>query len=434
MHLLTEKQREYLNTLTLRQRQKEILKEKYRNGEWYANDITKVIPEELPEADCYCFGFPCQSFSIAGKRGGFEDTRGTLFFEVMRLAKARKPKILFAENVKGLLSHDRGRTFGVIINTMDELGYDVSWQVLNSKDFGVPQNRERVFLVGHLRETGAKEIFPVWGTASEDRIQIVGHNKDYRRNLQTFSSEGLTEALSTCQGGGREHHVAFPVFCDMNCGAGIKLTKYARTLQARYNKGVNKRPAEISGVAVPVLTPKRLNKRQNGRRFKENGEPMFTLTSQDRHGVAIGIAVRKRDTGMVMEDNGTEQSNALTSNCKHHLVGIIDPQGRNEKEVEPKELAPTLRSQTHGNQPQVVTRIADVGEPGKEDVIDAVWCDKYQSYIAIRKLTPRECFRLQGFTDEYFNRAAEVNSNTQLYKQAGNSVTVPVIEVIANKL
>lgn len=353
MHLLTEKQREYLNTLTLKQRQKEILKEKYRNGEWYANDITKVTPEELPEADCYCFGFPCQSFSIAGKRGGFEDTRGTLFFEVMRLAKARKPKLLFAENVKGLLSYDRGRTFGVIINTMDELGYDVSWQVLNSKDFGVPQNRERVFLVGHLRETGAKEIFPVWGTASENRIQIVGHNKDYRRNLQTFSSEGLTEALSTCQGGGREHHVAFPVFCDMNCGAGIKLTKYARTLQARYNKGVNKRPAEISGVAVPVLTSEQLNKRQNGRKFKENGEPIFTLTSQDRH---------------------------------------------------------------------------------YEDAIDAVWSDKYQSYIAIRKLTPRECFRLQGFPDEYFNRAVEVNSNTQLYKQAGNSVTVPVIEVIANKL
>ena len=384
MHLLTEKQREYLNTLTLRQRQKEILKEKYRNGEWYANDITKVIPEELPEADCYCFGFPCQSFSIAGKRGGFEDTRGTLFFEVMRLAKARKPKLLFAENVKGLLNHDRGRTFGVIINTMDELGYDVSWQVLNSKDFGVPQNRERVFLVGHLRETGAKEIFPVWGTASEDRIQIVGHNKDYRRNLQTFSSEGLTEALSTCQGGGREHHVAFPVFCDMNYGAGIKLTKYARALQARYNKGVNNRPAEISSVAVPVLTPEQLN-----------------LTSQDRHGVAIGMAVRKRDTGMVMEDNGTEQSNALTS------IGIID---------------------SHENQPQEKT------DSDYEDVIDAVWCDKYQSYIAIRKLTPRECFRLQGFTDEYFNRAAEVNSNTQLYKQAGNSVTVPVVEVIANKL
>lgn len=356
-----------------------------------------------------------------------------------------------------------------------------------------------MFLVGHLRETGAKEIFPVWGTASEDRIQIVGHNKDYRRNLQAFSSEGLTEALSTCQGGGREHHVAFPVFCDMNYGAGIKLTKHARTLQARYHKGVNKRPAENSGVAVSVLG--NMNFSQDGKIHDPSGvsqclsaghnnspKVAVPILTPDRDRVAIGMAVRKRDTGMVMEDNGTEQSNALTSNCKHHLVGIIDPQGRNEKEVEPKELAPTLRSQTHGNQPQVVTRIADVGEPGKdgkfsqgnrvydsnavaacltsqsvggaggntalyairvsqcslvlqektdsdyEDVIDAVWCDKYQSYIAIRKLTPRECFRLQGFTDEYFNRAAEVNSNTQLYKQAGNSVTVSAVQAIAQRL
>lgn len=109
-----------------------------KEGEWYADDITRVKPGELPEAKCYCFGFPCQAFSIAGNRRGFEDTRGTLFFEVMRLVKERKPRILFAENVKGLLNHENGKTFGIIISTMDELGYDVEWQVLNSKDFGVP--------------------------------------------------------------------------------------------------------------------------------------------------------------------------------------------------------------------------------------------------------------------------------------------------------
>lgn len=132
-----------------------------KESEWYADDITRVEPDELPEADCYCFGFPCQAFSIAGNRRGFEDTRGTLFFEVMRLVKERKPRILFAENVKGLLNHDRGRTFGIIISTMDELGYDVEWQVLNSAAFGVPQNRERVFIVGHLRGTGGRKVFPI---------------------------------------------------------------------------------------------------------------------------------------------------------------------------------------------------------------------------------------------------------------------------------
>ena len=122
-----------------------------REDEWYAGDIRTVKPGDLPAAEVYCFGFPCQTFSIAGRRAGFNDTRGTLFFEVMRLAKERHPDLLFAENVKGLLNHDEGRTFGTIIRAMDELGYDAEWQVCNSKHFGVPQNRERVFIIGHLR-------------------------------------------------------------------------------------------------------------------------------------------------------------------------------------------------------------------------------------------------------------------------------------------
>ena len=161
MHTITDEQRKYLATLSLEERQKEILKEDYLNGEWYAADITRVRPEELPQAECYCFGFPCQAFSIAGNRRGFEDARGTLFFEVMRLAKERKPEILFAENVAGLLNHKGGVTFNVIINTMAELGYLVEWQVLNSRYFGVPQNRERVFIVGHLGDKCGREIFPL---------------------------------------------------------------------------------------------------------------------------------------------------------------------------------------------------------------------------------------------------------------------------------
>lgn len=130
-------------------------------GEWTANDIRTVDPWELPEADCYTAGFPCQSFSIAGKRGGFKDTRGTLFFEIMRLAEARKPKYLFLENVRGLLSHDGGKTFGTILSSLWELGYDAEWQVLNSKDHGVPQNRERVFIIGHLGEGSRRKVFPI---------------------------------------------------------------------------------------------------------------------------------------------------------------------------------------------------------------------------------------------------------------------------------
>lgn len=131
-------------------------------------DITQINEAELPEFDLLVGGFPCQSFSIAGKRGGFNDTRGTLFFDIARILKAKQPRLLLLENVKGLLSHDEGRTFATIISTLDELGYDLQWQVLNSKNFGVPQNRERVFIVGHLRGTHRPEVFPIGSNGKEN--------------------------------------------------------------------------------------------------------------------------------------------------------------------------------------------------------------------------------------------------------------------------
>ena len=123
-------------------------------------DITKINEKELPDFDLLVGGFPCQSFSIAGKRGGFNDTRGTMFFELARILRAKQPRLFVFENVKGLLSHDGGRTFATIVKALDELGYHLQWQVLNSKNHGVPQNRERVFIIGHLRGTSRPEVFP----------------------------------------------------------------------------------------------------------------------------------------------------------------------------------------------------------------------------------------------------------------------------------
>jgi DNA (cytosine-5)-methyltransferase 1 len=123
-------------------------------------DITNIRAEDIPNFDMLCGGFPCQAFSIAGKRGGFQDTRGTLFFEIARIIKAKRPKIVFLENVKGLLNHEKGQTFSIIIQTISELGYNVQWMVLNSKFFGVPQNRERVFIIGSIREEPRPEILP----------------------------------------------------------------------------------------------------------------------------------------------------------------------------------------------------------------------------------------------------------------------------------
>jgi DNA (cytosine-5)-methyltransferase 1 len=140
-------------------------KEKKMWEGWDVRNVTdddiRGIERERGEISLIAAGFPCQSFSIAGQRRGFEDTRGTLVYEVFRFASILRPKILLLENVKGLLNHDKGRTFGIILSSLDELGYDAEWQVLNSKNFGVPQNRERVFIVGYLRGTSRRKIFPI---------------------------------------------------------------------------------------------------------------------------------------------------------------------------------------------------------------------------------------------------------------------------------
>lgn len=333
-------------------------------GEWAREDITKITDAEWRElrgtVDVICGGFPCQAFSIAGKRLGFSETRGTLFFEIARAAKQIQPRYLFLENVKGLLSHDKGATFATILTTLDELGYDAEWQIFNSKHFGVPQNRERVFIIGHLRGERTGKVFPFGGkdtTITQNNIKVMNDPKKVKDQLEYdsinrfYDVSGIAPTLNTMQGGNREPKIA-----------------------------------------VPVLTPDRPEKCQNGRRFKEDGEEMFTLTAQDKHGVLIKEATSKGYAEAYPGDS----------------VNISHPNSETRRGRVGKQLANTLLT---GEEQGVVTE-----------------------HYRIRKLTPRECWRLQGFPDWAFDRAAEVNSNSQLYKQAGNSVTVNVIAAIAKRL
>ncbi|MCY7080107.1 DNA cytosine methyltransferase [Streptococcus oralis] len=330
-------------------------------GEIELHDITEVTEEEIRNighVNVICGGFPCQAFSIAGARRGFEDTRGTLFFEIARFASILKPKYLFLENVKGLLNHDRGNTFEVILSALDELGYDVEWQVLNSKNFGVPQNRERVFIIGHLRGERTGNVFPLSGdgaaiTCEQPKINKVGN----------IRKKGKSQS-----------------------GDVVSIDSLAPTLCSTTTQ---KDPLKI---AIPVLTPERLEKRQNGRRLKTNGEPMFTLTAQDRHGILIKEATSKGYAEAEIGDS----------------VNLSHPNSKTRRGRVGKQIANTLLT---GESQGVV-------EPN----------------FRIRKLTPRECWRLQGFPDWAFDKAQEVNSNSQLYKQAGNSVTVNVIAAIAKEL
>ena len=417
MHLLTAEQRKELEKLPIKQRQKEILKEEYRNGEWYANDVRRVYAGDIPKSDCWCFGFPCQDISVAGKQAGFQGNRSSLFFRVMylvgQLKEEDKPTYLFIENVKNLLSVNGGWDFARLLIEMDARGYDAEWQVLNSKDFGVPQNRERCFVIGHLRGRSTAKIFPIEGTDGENSVQIIAHKDGYRRNSQVFAPDGITETLDTGQGGGRGHHVALPCFIDLSYQE-TELTNKARCLQARYNKGIANHKAEVSGVAIPVLTPDRAEKRQNGRRFKEDGEPMFTLTSQDRHGVATSL----NPLGGLYTGVSKEFYRGIYEGCFRCLKANTHDSG----------VALKLNVININSNKGIFVKVSD------ELIVYAVWYEKYQCYIAIRKLTPRECFRLQGWSDDYFEKAQFVNSDSQLYKQAGNGVTVTVIEAIARKM
>lgn len=409
MHLLTDEQRKALEDIPIKKRQKEILKEEYRNGEWYANDIRRVYAGDIPKADCWCFGFPCQDISVAGKQVGFQGNRSSLFFRVMylvgQLKEEDKPTYLFIENVKNLLSVNGGWDFARLLIEMEQWGYDAEWQVLNSKDFGVPQNRERCFIIGHLRGKSTAKVFPIEGADGKNSIQIIAHKNGYRRNTQVFGSDGITEALDTGQGGG----IAIKVIGEVNSSQDGKVLGIDGITKC-HSAGHNNNPK----IAIPVLTPDRAEKRQNGRRFKEDSEPMFTLTSQDRHGVAISL----NPLGGLYTGVSKEFYRGIYEGCFRCLKANTHDSG----------VALKLNVLNINSNKGIFVRVSD------ELIVYAVWYEKYQCYIAIRKLTPRECFRLQGWSDDYFEKAQFVNSDSQLYKQAGNGVTVTVIETIARKM
>lgn len=309
-------------------------------GEYFCDDATKINTDELPDIDLICAGFPCQPFSVAGLRQGFDDTRGTLFHEIVRMAEAKQPRFLLLENVPGLLSHQQGKTFGTILTALSELGYSLEWGIVNSKNFGVPQSRRRLYIVGFLGGRGAGEVFPVGSSNAKNLIQLLPGPQGQR----VYSTDGI--ACTQCAGSGGWGGKTGLYFIDMNPNP--QVTEHARCITARQDSGIGKRRGEHSGVLIKddaqaVITPDRETIRQQGRRIKEPGEPMFTITAQDRHGVL------------------------------HH--------GR------------------------------------------------------IRRLIPLECWRLQGYTDEQFYTVQNSGiADGQLYKMAGNSVTVHVVSAFGERL
>lgn len=280
---------------------------------WFGDDVTKVKGKDLPKADLWTFGFPCQDVSIAGKQKGIkEGTRSGLFYEIMRLldeCKENKPKWLVCENVKNLLSIDGGGGFLTVISEMAERGYNVEWKVFNSKNYGVPQNRERVYIVGYHGNGSPGNLLPIPRENAATLKQIVGGSQ----GMRVYNPNGTSCTLSA-QGG----------------GMGAKTGLYKITESGVHNLG--------------------------------------------------NVSAYKNDYTV-------------------HETGVMR----------------TLMACSYKHVPQVV--LSDNVQP-----------------IRIRKLTPKECWRLQGFTDEQYKKAAVINSNSQLYKQAGNAVTVNVVEEIGHHI
>lgn len=388
-------------------------------GEWESHDVRATKPYDVPAADLWCFGFPCQDISVAGKQKGLQEgERSGLFYEIMRLLAGRRqedrPRWLLVENVKNLLSIGSGFDFARLLLEVGGYGYSLQWQVLNSKDFGVPQNRERVFIIGHLGNIRGREVFPLRRTDGENPCELKEITQGVSDAQRIYDGGGLARTLKGESGGqgGKTGLYAVKVIKPYGstggtCGLQIaeNETGLAAPCAARDYKGISRNngnavvcmsirgqklqkqidvaPTIDTGcrdnltrkqTCCAVLTPDRAEKRQNGRRIKEPGEPSF-MTAQDRHGVAIYQRPRgynkggMHDIAPALSISAWQENNLLTNN------------------------------------------------------------------IRIRRLTPRECWRLQGFPDEYFDKAKAAGiSDTQLYKQAGNGVTVNVARAIGARL
>lgn len=369
-------------------------------GEDELDDITAITDEHFRlyrgQCDIITGGFPCQAFSIAGNRRGFDDTRGTIFFHIARAIKEIQPSYVLLENVKGLFSHDKGRTFGTIIQALDELGYVTEWGLFNSKYWGVPQNRERVYiLVTRKDKFKGPVLFDLLKQQTEVTTRLIDVLED-EVDEKYYLSEEKTKKLT------------------LNIN-----------MQMDNEKST-----------VPVLTPNRLNKRQNGRRFKEDGEPMFTLTSQDRHGIAVREATKQ---GYALAEQGDSVNVSYpTSKTRRGRVGKQVAQTLQAGEVNQGVIINPLKDKTYRSwryeqnvfNSDGITRSLKASLGGTPEIIN-----EENRGLKIRKLTPLECWRLQGFTDEQFYKAKDSGvSNSQLYKQAGNSVSVPVVDAIVKCL
>ena len=448
-------------------------------------DITKIDIKSLPkDIDFITHGSPCTDLSLAGKEAGADKgsgTRSSLMWNSVEIFKHCKPKIILWENVKNLLSKKHKHNFDAYIEDLNNLGYTSYYKVLNAKDFGIPQNRERVFTISIRNDINKEFKFPEPFDNGIRLKDLLEKEVDEKYYINTEKANKLIEEFKANNKNNEQKILV--------CG---KLNSSQDGIVCNPN-GIS--PTHVAGhgncpkVVCPCITPDRLNKRQNGRRFKTNDEPMFTLTAQDRHGILetntlnfIGGIGEKDIVGdnkslsrnypqgnRVYDSNNiacsqTANGGGIGGKTGLYLVGNLDIKGNEQiRRVYSEEgISPTLNTMQGGNtQPKVMYKVRqatkqgyDIAEEGDSinleqpnsttrrgrvgnKIANTLTCSCNQAVVneyRIRKLTPLECYRLMGFDDEDFYKASALNSNSQLYKQAGNSICVNVLEKIFKNL
>ena len=348
-------------------------------GEQFYENIRDIDVGKLADFDLLSGGFPCQPFSVCGARKGFADERGDLFFELARLLEAKRPKYFCFENVPGLMGIDSGKTFAKIIETLSQLGYCVEWRVYNSADY-LPQVRKRVYIAGCLGIDCSGKILAFGKSDSQNcrkTEQIIGGSQGTR----VYDPDGL--AVTQCSGSGGMGGKTGLYFIDSNPPP--NLTENARCITARQNSGVSHHKGEHSAVFCDL-----------------NENPQITENARCLHtrmdlGVTNGTHKGER-SGVLIEDGPRAIINPFKETTRQNGRRIKNP-----------------------NEPMFTLTVTD-----RHGIVH---------HGRIRRLMPIEAWRLQGFTTEQFEKVAATGmSDAQLYKQAGNAVSVPVVEEIARNL
>ena len=375
-------------------------------------DITKIDVNHLPnDIDLITYGFPCQDISLAGKQKGLfnEDgsqTRSGLFFEALRVIEAAKPKVAIAENVKNLVGKKFSLQFGIVLRCLEAAGYNNYWKVLNAKDYGVPQNRERVFIVSIRKDvdTGTFE-FPQWIPLNVALRDVLEQDVDEKFYVSDVAMKGFAEHARKQKEKGNSFHAVFKDSEDIASTLKARYYKDGSDCLIRVKEATKKGYAEAyEGDSVNMEQPN--SKTRRGRVGKQVAQ---TITTSPQQGVVqIGncMPTATRDNpnqGIIYDDNGLSPAlNAMGGGGRQPFIIDDTYKGRDQRPYD--QYSPSLHSERQG------LKVA-TGE----------------QRLRIRKLTPKECWRLMGFDDSDFKKAEKVNSNTQLYKQAGNSIVVDVL-------